>query len=519
MESIDKDREYKKRKYLINQLVKIGFLKELPYKSNKKYNFYEYDEKEIDLFIDSIINLKEEDTTLINFEFPLHKKSKDKNFRLYNTLFSPSYNEDITPFLSKLHEKIYPDKDISYEKMMKIFSPSVESLKSEYIYKIRKVIRGYKIKNETNSYILNQEKYLYKINAVKMLLTNLCYNNLFYTEDLTEIEEKDYFKNFANLLKERLETYSNKEAIVQFIIYDFFNLTFSKTRREKNYNKLNFFLEKFKNKLSEEINCKNFLKIRAEKIFSDFFVFLFLRAEHSHEIKRISEVLKFKNSNFNIPVLDKNIHFLYSANKLNENGCKFITCENFLELEIVKKYINKNNGHIAIADLKEELDKFNITKKEISLYLYQQNRPKDNFDKEQENIINFLNKFSQLKNCTLQAQKSFVSFILGNNEKIAPFNLTLKSLINNNIESKYLYSIFRALLNRELFIEKGGSISEYNNLLKSQKIVEEIYLMMDSIKSEERRIFYKNEFILSFLDLVFSLFKGKTILPITEIFL
>lgn len=506
MENQIKDNDAKKRKYLIDKLQKIGFFKKKrksSYKANEKRDYIcEYSSDEVDLLLDTILSLKEEKNQLIKMELDFNSKRKDKNFKLYKSLFYPTINEDITPFLSKLY------KIITKENLNTYNTPSVS--KTKYIPLFRNIIRRYKFCNEKNSYMLNKAKYQLKIEKIINLKNSLKDNfRLPYIIKDKKVELLDVFieKVYDNIIL---------DAIIQLIVYDFASPEWSRDKRNKNYKILKQFLVKFREELNSQFQNNKSIKKCQNRILKNFFKFLVLRTPIVQEINVLSNLKKFPPSYIEFSPLDKEVQFLYTHKKIvEEYGYISISCENFLDLEIVKKNIDRNTGYLNLKSIEKELEEFKLNKTDKSEILYNKKRPKDNFDNETEGIMKFLKKFSGTQKPHLQAEKSLTAIILKNKKRVHPFNKTLKTLINHPKESELLNSIIRLLLTREIFLEKGIKGDEYILICEIQKDIENLFLMIYSFENQDKCFNLKEKFINDFFILTKDTFKNESIINIS----
>lgn len=471
MEDQEKNKEYQNEKNYMVDLEELGFLKlkknDLSFEEErykKKYEILQYDSKEVREFISKLRNIKVNEERIVEKELKSRKNEKFPNKFLFKDIsMGRDIHEILLYFLSKEEKEDYYDS-IS----------SIKNKKNEYIGFNRKIIKTWKCRYKGTEYINEKCSYIEKINLI-LASINISKKNIFYPvseniidnlnsieiDNLNVIEEildggSEVMKyNIANASGEEFFTYCYHDALVQLLVYDFLHYNFSNEEKEENFNKIENFLKEYFNyleQLSKKIDSIN----REGEIYNDFKDFLILNANLFKEKQKLKDIDLFQEYSLKTKPLSKEKDFLFFLSKQFEtlkNPQSLIFCGDFLDLDIVKGKVDKENGFSNLNNF-QNLEVFK--KSDISEILYGSRKPKNNFNEEQEALKNILSNYIFFSNANLQMQKAIISIVTQEKSLIYPFRKQLKSLItdeelrNNN----RVISILRTLLTREMYKKK-----------------------------------------------------------------
>ncbi|HCE33111.1 MULTISPECIES: hypothetical protein [Fusobacterium] len=528
MEDQEKNKEYQNEKNYIVDLEELGFLKlkknDLSFEEErykKKYKILQYDSKEVREFISKLRNIKVNEERIVEKELKSKKNEKFPNKFLFKDVsMGRDIHEILLYFLSKEEKEDYYDS-IS----------SIKNKKNEYIGFNRKIIKTWKCRYKGTEYINEKCSYIEKINLI-LASINISKKNIFYPvseniidnlnsieiDNLNVIEEildggSEVMKyNIANASGEEFFTYCYHDALVQLLVYDFLHYNFSNEEKEENFNKIENFLKEYFNyleQLSKKIDSIN----REGEIYNDFKDFLILNANLFKEKQKLKDIDLFQEYSLKTKPLSKEKDFLFFLSKQFEtlkNPQSLIFCGDFLDLDIVKGKVDKENGFSNLNNF-QNLEVFK--KSDISEILYGSRKPKNNFNEEQEALKNILSNYIFFSNANLQMQKAIISIVTQEKSLIYPFRKQLKSLItdeelrNNN----RVISILRTLLTREMYKEKNNEEGFKKSNILQKKIIE-ILLKINSIKDSSKRIKIKKKFFEDFFKTLIKIQKKKIII-------
>lgn len=507
MENLKRNKEYSNLKNYINYLEKIGFFKverkNLPEeikKKNKKFFVKEYGEKEVEGFISEFIKLKNNDEKIINESVLEEKNEKDKNKYLLKSL---SEGIGILELL-----KHYLDEREKFISNDIFFGEEYGILKREN----RKIIKLWKLRYNGTEMIPSKINYSIKIKEIKLsyqcihdLLVKNWKQKILMNSDLYEKAKKlekllqsKAERYYEQIIAEEKFTKINHDSIIQLIVYDFLHYSFSEEEKNSNFEKIKKFLENFDSEI--EINEIK----RNGKIYEDFKDFLVLNNDLFNEKMKLKEISRFSNFKTKTEILSKKEDFYYYLEKIREiyKGEDYqsviIICTDYLDLDFVREKTDLETGLAVLGDFndftkdysKEELSRIQCGKK-----------AKNNFTKEEENIISLLSNYYDMPEINLQIRKAIVSIIEQEKIKIKPFRKTLKSLLNDEETRNHpkIIGIMRLLLTRELYKEKNNlSGFEKSNIIQEKVI--EILLKINSIKLIEDRLKIKEKFFNDFFE-------------------
>ena len=528
MEDKEKNKEYQNEKNYIVDLEELGFLKlkknDLSFEEErykKKYKILQYDSKEVREFISKLRNIKVNEERIVEKELKSRKNEKFPNKFLFKDIsMGRDIHEILLYFLSKEEKEDYYDS-IS----------SIKNKKNEYIGFNRKIIKTWKCRYKGTEYINEKCSYIEKIKLI-LASINISKKNIFYPvseniidnlnsieiDNLNVIEEildggSEVMKyNIANASGEEFFTYCYHDALVQLLVYDFLHYNFSNEEKEENFNKIENFLKEYFNyleQLSKKIDSIN----REGEIYNDFKDFLILNANLFKEKQKLKDIDLFQEYSLKTKPLSKEKDFLFFLSKQFEtlkNPQSLIFCGDFLDLDIVKGKVDKENGFSNLNNF-QNLEVFK--KSDISEILYGSRKPKNNFNEEQEALKNILSNYIFFSNANLQMQKAIISIVTQEKSLIYPFRKQLKSLItdeelrNNN----RVISILRTLLTREMYKEKNNEEGFKKSNILQKKIIE-ILLKINSIKDSSKRIKIKKKFFEDFFKTLIKIQKKKIII-------
>ena len=528
MEDQEKNKEYQNEKNYIVDLEELGFLKlkknDLSFEEErykKKYKILQYDSKEVREFISKLRNIRVNEERIVEKELKSKKNEKFPNKFLFKDVsMGRDIHEILLYFLSKEEKEDYYDS-IS----------SIKNKKNEYIGFNRKIIKTWKCRYKGTEYINEKCSYIEKINLI-LASINISKKNIFYPvseniidnlnsieiDNLNVIEEildggSEVMKyNIANASGEEFFTYCYHDALVQLLVYDFLHYNFSNEEKEENFNKIENFLKEYFNyleQLSKKIDSIN----REGEIYNDFKDFLILNANLFKEKQKLKDIDLFQEYSLKTKPLSKEKDFLFFLSKQFEtlkNPQSLIFCGDFLDLDIVKGKVDKENGFSNLNNF-QNLEVFK--KSDISEILYGSRKPKNNFNEEQEALKNILSNYIFFSNANLQMQKAIISIVTQEKSLIYPFRKQLKSLItdeelrNNN----RVISILRTLLTREMYKEKNNEEGFKKSNILQKKIIE-ILLKINSIKDSSKRIKIKKKFFEDFFKTLIKIQKKKIII-------
>ena len=528
MEDKEKNKEYQNEKNYMVDLEELGFLKlkknDLSFEEErykKKYEILQYDSKEVREFISKLRNIKVNEERIVEKELKSKKNEKFPNKFLFKDVsMGRDIHEILLYFLSKEEKEDYYDS-IS----------SIKNKKNEYIGFNRKIIKTWKCRYKGTEYINEKCSYIEKINLI-LASINISKKNIFYPvseniidnlnsieiDNLNVIEEildggSEVMKyNIANASGEEFFTYCYHDALVQLLVYDFLHYNFSNEEKEENFNKIENFLKEYFNyleQLSKKIDSIN----REGEIYNDFKDFLILNANLFKEKQKLKDIDLFQEYSLKTKPLSKEKDFLFFLSKQFEtlkNPQSLIFCGDFLDLDIVKGKVDKENGFSNLNNF-QNLEVFK--KSDISEILYGSRKPKNNFNEEQEALKNILSNYIFFSNANLQMQKAIISIVTQEKSLIYPFRKQLKSLItdeelrNNN----RVISILRTLLTREMYKEKNNEEGFKKSNILQKKIIE-ILLKINSIKDSSKRIKIKKKFFEDFFKTLIKIQKKKIII-------
>ena len=528
MEDQEKNKEYQNEKNYMVDLEELGFLKlkknDLSFEEErykKKYEILQYDSKEVREFISKLRNIKVNEERIVEKELKSKKNEKFPNKFLFKDVsMGRDIHEILLYFLSKEEKEDYYDS-IS----------SIKNKKNEYIGFNRKIIKTWKCRYKGTEYINEKCSYIEKINLI-LASINISKKNIFYPvseniidnlnsieiDNLNVIEEildggSEVMKyNIANASGEEFFTYCYHDALVQLLVYDFLHYNFSNEEKEENFNKIENFLKEYFNyleQLSKKIDSIN----REGEIYNDFKDFLILNANLFKEKQKLKDIDLFQEYSLKTKPLSKEKDFLFFLSKQFEtlkNPQSLIFCGDFLDLDIVKGKVDKENGFSNLNNF-QNLEVFK--KSDISEILYGSRKPKNNFNEEQEALKNILSNYIFFSNANLQMQKAIISIVTQEKSLIYPFRKQLKSLItdeelrNNN----RVISILRTLLTREMYKEKNNEEGFKKSNILQKKIIE-ILLKINSIKDSSKRIKIKKKFFEDFFKTLIKIQKKKIII-------
>lgn len=528
MEDQEKNKEYQNEKNYIVDLEELGFLKlkknDLSFEEErykKKYKILQYDSKEVREFISKLRNIKVNEERIVEKELKSKKNEKFPNKFLFKDVsMGRDIHEILLYFLSKEEKEDYYDS-IS----------SIKNKKNEYIGFNRKIIKTWKCRYKGTEYINEKCSYIEKINLI-LASINISKKNIFYPvseniidnlnsieiDNLNVIEEildggSEVMKyNIVNASGEEFFTYCYHDALVQLLVYDFLHYNFSNEEKEENFNKIENFLKEYFNyleQLSKKIDSIN----REGEIYNDFKDFLILNANLFKEKQKLKDIDLFQEYSLKTKPLSKEKDFLFFLSKQFEtlkNPQSLIFCGDFLDLDIVKGKVDKENGFSNLNNF-QNLEVFK--KSDISEILYGSRKPKNNFNEEQEALKNILSNYIFFSNANLQMQKAIISIVTQEKSLIYPFRKQLKSLItdeelrNNN----RVISILRTLLTREMYKEKNNEEGFKKSNILQKKIIE-ILLKINSIKDSSKRIKIKKKFFEDFFKTLIKIQKKKIII-------
>lgn len=528
MEDQEKNKEYQNEKNYMVDLEELGFLKlkknDLSFEEErykKKYEILQYDSKEVREFISKLRNIKVNEERIVEKELKSRKNEKFPNKFLFKDIsMGRDIHEILLYFLSKEEKEDYYDS-IS----------SIKNKKNEYIGFNRKIIKTWKCRYKGTEYINEKCSYIEKINLI-LASINISKKNIFYPvseniidnlnsieiDNLNVIEEildggSEVMKyNIANASGEEFFTYCYHDALVQLLVYDFLHYNFSNEEKEENFNKIENFLKEYFNyleQLSKKIDSIN----REGEIYNDFKDFLILNANLFKEKQKLKDIDLFQEYSLKTKPLSKEKDFLFFLSKQFEtlkNPQSLIFCGDFLDLDIVKGKVDKENGFSNLNNF-QNLEVFK--KSDISEILYGSRKPKNNFNEEQEALKNILSNYIFFSNANLQMQKAIISIVTQEKSLIYPFRKQLKSLItdeelrNNN----RVISILRTLLTREMYKEKNNEEGFKKSNILQKKIIE-ILLKINSIKDSSKRIKIKKKFFEDFFKTLIKIQKKKIII-------
>ena len=528
MEDQEKNKEYQNEKNYIVDLEELGFLKlkknDLSFEEErykKKYKILQYDSKEVREFISKLRDIKVNEERIVEKELKSKKNEKFPNKFLFKDVsMGRDIHEILLYFLSKEEKEDYYDS-IS----------SIKNKKNEYIGFNRKIIKTWKCRYKGTEYINEKCSYIEKINLI-LASINISKKNIFYPvseniidnlnsieiDNLNVIEEildggSEVMKyNIANASGEEFFTYCYHDALVQLLVYDFLHYNFSNEEKEENFNKIENFLKEYFNyleQLSKKIDSIN----REGEIYNDFKDFLILNANLFKEKQKLKDIDLFQEYSLKTKPLSKEKDFLFFLSKQFEtlkNPQSLIFCGDFLDLDIVKGKVDKENGFSNLNNF-QNLEVFK--KSDISEILYGSRKPKNNFNEEQEALKNILSNYIFFSNANLQMQKAIISIVTQEKSLIYPFRKQLKSLItdeelrNNN----RVISILRTLLTREMYKEKNNEEGFKKSNILQKKIIE-ILLKINSIKDSSKRIKIKKKFFEDFFKTLIKIQKKKIII-------
>ena len=528
MEDQEKNKGYQNEKNYMVDLEELGFLKlkknDLSFEEErykKKYEILQYDSKEVREFISKLRNIKVNEERIVEKELKSRKNEKFPNKFLFKDIsMGRDIHEILLYFLSKEEKEDYYDS-IS----------SIKNKKNEYIGFNRKIIKTWKCRYKGTEYINEKCSYIEKINLI-LASINISKKNIFYPvseniidnlnsieiDNLNVIEEildggSEVMKyNIANASGEEFFTYCYHDALVQLLVYDFLHYNFSNEEKEENFNKIENFLKEYFNyleQLSKKIDSIN----REGEIYNDFKDFLILNANLFKEKQKLKDIDLFQEYSLKTKPLSKEKDFLFFLSKQFEtlkNPQSLIFCGDFLDLDIVKGKVDKENGFSNLNNF-QNLEVFK--KSDISEILYGSRKPKNNFNEEQEALKNILSNYIFFSNANLQMQKAIISIVTQEKSLIYPFRKQLKSLItdeelrNNN----RVISILRTLLTREMYKEKNNEEGFKKSNILQKKIIE-ILLKINSIKDSSKRIKIKKKFFEDFFKTLIKIQKKKIII-------
>lgn len=528
MEDQEKNKEYQNEKNYMVDLEELGFLKlkknDLSFeeeKYKKKYEILQYDSKEVREFISKLRNIKVNEERIVEKELKSRKNEKFPNKFLFKDIsMGRDIHEILLYFLSKEEKEDYYDS-IS----------SIKNKKNEYIGFNRKIIKTWKCRYKGTEYINEKCSYIEKINLI-LASINISKKNIFYPvseniidnlnsieiDNLNVIEEildggSEVMKyNIANASGEEFFTYCYHDALVQLLVYDFLHYNFSNEEKEENFNKIENFLKEYFNyleQLSKKIDSIN----REGEIYNDFKDFLILNADLFKKKQKLKDIDLFQEYSLKTKPLSKEKDFLFFLSKQFEtlkNPQFLIFCGDFLDLDIVKDKVDKENGFSNLNNF-QNLEVFK--KSDISEILYGSRKPKNNFNEEQEAMKKILSNYIFFSNANLQMQKAIISIITQEKSLIYPFRKQLKSLITNEKlrNNNRVISILRTLLTREMYKEKKNEEGFKKSNILQKKIIE-ILLKINSIKDSSKRIKIKKKFFEDFFKTLIKIQKKKIII-------
>lgn len=528
MEDQEKNKEYQNEKNYMVDLEELGFLKlkknDLSFEEErykKKYEILQYDSKEVREFISKLRNIKVNEERIVEKELKSRKNEKFPNKFLFKDIsMGRDIHEILLYFLSKEEKEDYYDS-IS----------SIKNKKNECIGFNRKIIKTWKCRYKGTEYINEKCSYIEKINLI-LASINISKKNIFYPvseniidnlnsieiDNLNVIEEildggSEVMKyNIANASGEEFFTYCYHDALVQLLVYDFLHYNFSNEEKEENFNKIENFLKEYFNyleQLSKKIDSIN----REGEIYNDFKDFLILNADLFKKKQKLKDIDLFQEYSLKTKPLSKEKDFLFFLSKQFEtlkNPQFLIFCGDFLDLDIVKDKVDKENGFSNLNNF-QNLEVFK--KSDISEILYGSRKPKNNFNEEQEAMKKILSNYIFFSNANLQMQKAIISIITQEKSLIYPFRKQLKSLITNEKlrNNNRVISILRTLLTREMYKEKKNEEGFKKSNILQKKIIE-ILLKINSIKDSSKRIKIKKKFFEDFFKTLIKIQKKKIII-------
>lgn len=508
MEDFEKNKEYQRKKYHLSQLKKYHFLNYRKKFKEEGKKYYEYSRKEIDSFLEFLIQeIDKKDRLITSLTSSLN--NQEGNHLFYQKLFHPSFDTDTSLLFETLSSKIGERTQFLRwkEKIEQQFSKFDDEMKAK--------VRLLKPIYPEIAYFPKQNKYSYKLDylisfiqsEVKRVLPCVNTSVIFdymqqfdanYQENIDSIKNEesniasDKIK-IADILIESLITNLFYTVIVQIIVYDFLHEDNSISNRNKQYKKLSNFLSEFKKISNKGIKYFSIKLNRTKLIEKDFFYFLILIESLLQEKEAIEFSKKIPDFKTYTEPLSKEVQFFNALNILKKLGKDYIFCENFLELDIVKKYANLETATLDLVHIKNNINLSQADKAEI---LYGKRTRKHNFEKEIGNIEKCLANYPFFNNLNLQIKKAIISIILQDKSIIYPFRKQLKSLINDekNRDNITIIKHLRIRITKEMYKEKGIQY-EFHRSNELQENINEIFLGISSIKNYEKRLKMKAIFI------------------------
>lgn len=507
----EQDAIIKKKKYIREQLLKMGFLQE-----DSDGKILNYSSEEIENFIQKMIKIKEDADSssekLVNKNTRSIPKGSHSN--LYQHIL---HGEDIYPLLLKFMDA----NSLREEKLFNLMNLE-KKRKKQFAKKIRYIIRCWKVRYPNTDYVSQKRLYIGKIEEILKQIRNYSRGlSPEYIEGVIRIKNDIQLENELNkiLTKEEISKEKNnslityieslyldfyRDIVVQLIVYDFLNPDFSCQDVKKYFNQIISFL----NNVSEILSKSNLVYKSGvrENISSDFFDFLCLTNplfREKNSFDRFKNMPKIESLTKPLP---KDVHFHHFIS-LKSDQAEYLNCQDFLDLKIIRDILEKEkkNSKIqsGIIPLKIILEKgvFEpFCKSDRSEYIYGTRDFKNNFDKEEKNILEMLKKYDFIQNQNLQSQKVLTTIVNQDKKIIEPYRKTIKSLIKceETRSSREVLQYLRRRLTEELYKEKEG----LHNLELSdqlQEIICNILFKIVLIKDRNKRIQIRTLFFKAFL--------------------
>lgn len=515
MQNSENNLKKEKRKYVKNQLIKLGFLTD--------DNIEGYSEDRILLLVDYLIEIKEKEKKLLSKEKEQYKKRE--NHFLYSDLLNNIANNDTEKLKDNILKKTKlkcSEKEYNY---FKNFIKNNYPKKLEILRSIIRINRNYsKVPQEKFQNILNNyERKLCQIADYINDSSNELSRpiNIINFNYVNKVDEEKISSKILHGYYDFLNVKFHFDAMIQVIIYDVLHESFNKETRDTRYNKIYNFLDSYYNSIKE---CLKDFKTKASKnIFFDFFIFLLYYEEVSNwkENIKIEEEIN-EISYFNkINPIDKYTQLEYAIEKsmnnsghntLNYTGYIFIS--NFEEFPELFDLMNEN-GLIEFEKLKK-FKKEDISKTKENEIIYGKKKIKNNYDRIKEALLDFIKKYPIINEKNLQVLKASINAIENYESLIKPFRKKLMTcVLDPELRySKTVIKYLRKLITKGIYYEKGIP-EEFIRATLLQKIILNISIEISNIRSEEIKREFFGEFFYKFYQTMDDIYKN---IPIYNFF-
>ena len=483
MQNSEKNLEKEKKKYVKEQLIKLGFLSE--------DGINDYSENEISSLIYYLIEIKDGEKELIKKKKKREKKRNNHFF--YSDLLNKIGDSDI----EFLKDNLLRKSNINCRSQeYKYFKKYIQNKYVEKLEILRSIIRINRSYSKIPQNKFKEKRSMYKKKSIQIVdYINESSNDL--TRPI-EILKFGYIKLMVETISPKiLDAYYNflniklhLDSMTQVIIYDLLNEKFKKEVRDIIYTEIFGFLEDYYIYLKKYFQKKSIRN--SDNIFFDFFIFL----TYHDEIENLKEKLKIKEEickiNYfdQIKPLDKYTQFEYAIEKsinnlkqISSNYSNRIFISNFEEFPELFDLMDEN-GLIEVEKLKS-FKKKDLSKTKENEIIYEKKKIKNNYDRIKEALLDFIKKYPIINEKNLQILKASINAIENYETVIMPFR---KKLMTCVLDPKLRYSkiivrYLRTLITKGIYYEKLIP-EEFERTLTLEKKILDVFIEIFKNSSE-----------------------------------